>query len=113
MPLFKKKPVVVEARQFIGTATSARAICDWSNGTVTGPFDEDVQPYIMVKTLEGVMRVDPGDWVVKGVAHEFYPVKPDIFGFTYEPIEEVTDVDPEPDPRQAHGREGDDLVSRL
>lgn len=27
-----------------------------------------------------------GDWIIKGVAGEFYPCKPDIFEATYEPV---------------------------
>ena len=37
----------------------------------------------MIRTLEGDMRVDYGDWVIRGVAGEFYPCKPDIFNQTY------------------------------
>ncbi len=39
----------------------------------------------VIRTLEGDMRVNPGDWVVRGVQGEYYPVKPDIFSATYEP----------------------------
>lgn len=37
-----------------------------------------------IHTLEGVMRADPGDWIIRGVQGEFYPCKPDIFEQTYE-----------------------------
>lgn len=83
-PFFKKKPVVVEAHQFDGTATGAAFIVHWSAQLVTGPYDEDRRPYLMIETLEGVLRAEEGDWVVRGVAHEYYPVKPDVFGATYE-----------------------------
>lgn len=43
---------------------------------------------LMLKTLEGDMRVSMGDWIVKGIKGEVYPVKPDIFAATYEPVEE-------------------------
>ena len=36
--------------------------------------------------LEGRMRADIGDWVIKGVAGEFYPCKPDIFEAPYEQV---------------------------
>lgn len=40
--------------------------------------------------VEGGAQVDhiaaPGDWIVKGLAGEFYPVKPSIFAHTYEPV---------------------------
>lgn len=38
-----------------------------------------------IDTLEQGHRVCPGDWIIKGVAGEFYPCKPDIFAATYEP----------------------------
>lgn len=41
-----------------------------------------------IKTLEGNMEVSPGDYVVTGVHGEQYPVKPDIFAKTYEPVVE-------------------------
>lgn len=37
-----------------------------------------------VKTLEGTMQGHVGDWLIKGVAGEFYFCKPDIFEQTYE-----------------------------
>jgi hypothetical protein len=36
--------------------------------------------------LEGEMRGDVGDWIIKGVKGEFYPCKPDIFEATYEKV---------------------------
>ena len=38
-----------------------------------------------IHTLEGVMRGDHGDYIIKGVKGEIYPCKPDIFEKTYEP----------------------------
>jgi hypothetical protein len=37
-----------------------------------------------IATLEGVMRAEIGDWIIRGVAGELYPCKPDIFEKTYE-----------------------------
>ena len=59
---YKKKPVVVEAYQ----------------------VDEE----IVIDTLEGKMKASPGDWIVKGVNGEIYPVKPDIFEKTYELVDD-------------------------
>ncbi|MCY1205740.1 hypothetical protein D9M72_172960 [compost metagenome] len=42
------------------------------------------RPHIEIQTLEGVMRAVPGDWIIRGVAHEIYPCKPAIFATTYE-----------------------------
>lgn len=38
-------------------------------------------------TLEGVMTVSDGDYIIKGIKGEFYPCKPDIFEATYEIVE--------------------------
>ena len=40
--------------------------------------------HLLIETLEGKMRADVGDWIIKGVKGEFYPCKPDIFEATYE-----------------------------
>jgi hypothetical protein len=37
-------------------------------------------------TLEGTMRADIGDYIIRGVEGEFYPCKPDIFKLTYEEV---------------------------
>jgi hypothetical protein len=41
-----------------------------------------------IKTLEGTMNGQAGDWIITGVNGEKYPCKPDIFEKTYEPVEE-------------------------
>jgi len=38
----------------------------------------------VIPTLEGPMIARQGDWIIRGVNGEFYPVKPDIFEKTYE-----------------------------
>lgn len=43
---------------------------------------------LFIDTLEGAMYATPGDWIVKGVAGEFWPVKPEIFAQTYEEVAE-------------------------
>lgn len=98
MPMFRKKPVVIEAVQLRWTTWNE--MCDFLGGIVspsnparsidiTGVSDDcgEVGPYIelTIPTLEGDHIASHGDWIVKGVAGEFYPVKPDIFAQTYEP----------------------------
>lgn len=48
-----------------------------------GPFGFN-ETYCMIKTLEGVMRGDYGDYIIKGIKGEIYPCKPDVFEQTYE-----------------------------
>lgn len=40
-----------------------------------------------IKTLEGVMHGDIGDYIIQGIKGEIYPCKPDIFEATYEAVE--------------------------
>lgn len=85
MPNFRKRPVVIEARQFTHAAGpfEAEALAKWCGGEL----NLRAGPAIQIKTLEGVMQADNGDWIIKGVKGEFYPCKPDIFAATYEPAE--------------------------
>lgn len=43
---------------------------------------------LIIKTLEGDMKANLGDYIIKGVNGEFYPCKPDIFERTYKKIGE-------------------------
>ena len=82
---FRKKPVVIEALRYDGR--NAQAVMDWmdpSRTNVSGRWNDGV---FTIKTLEGEMTAQRGDWIIKGVAGEFYPCKPDIFEATYEPVE--------------------------
>lgn len=84
MPKFRKKPVVIEAERFT-LDSDAKQIANWCGGTL---FDNTpTRPFIKIQTLEGTMRAELGDWIIKGVAGEFYPCKPTIFADTYEPVE--------------------------
>ena len=44
------------------------------------------QGYIEIETLEGIMKANFGDYIIKGIKGEFYPCKPDIFQATYEEV---------------------------
>lgn len=46
--------------------------------------DEEVE----IETLEGVMKANKGDWIIKGVKGELYPCKPDVFDLTYTKVVE-------------------------
>lgn len=43
---------------------------------------------IEIKTLEGVMKANKGDWIIKGIKGELYPCKPDVFKMTYEKVKD-------------------------
>lgn len=42
--------------------------------------------FLEIDTLEGTMRANFGDYIIKGVQGEVYPCKPDIFKQTYEAL---------------------------
>lgn len=42
---------------------------------------------MIIRTLEGDMRAQKGDWIIIGVNGEQYPCKPDIFDKTYERVD--------------------------
>lgn len=81
--LYRKKPVVIEARQL--TTDSMRDIWEWIGDSAHECYWSDDDKYISINTLEGYMMARPGDWIIKGVKGEFCPCKPDIFEATYEP----------------------------
>jgi hypothetical protein len=88
--LYRKKPVVIEARQLTDDLANHAAIAAWiegGGGHAEIPF---IEPCLYIETLEGRMRADLGDWIIRGVQGEFYPCKPEIFEATYEPAEDVT-----------------------
>ncbi|QAY03028.1 hypothetical protein SEA_SQUEE_11 [Mycobacterium phage Squee] len=103
MPLFRKKPVVIEAMHL--EAPEAPDVYSWIENNTNGSFDPEVflnpdpdgscpasgvsidprDGRLVIATLEGLHWADFGDWIIRGVQGEFYPCKPDIFQSTYEP----------------------------
>ena len=47
---------------------------------------------IYIETLEGVMKADKGDWIIRGVKGELYPCKPDVFDLTYEETDDTLNL---------------------
>ena len=80
---FRKKPVEVEAMKWTGSLTGE--FRDWLGAAEWRHVYRD--DTLHIPTLEGTMTANPGDWIIRGVAGEFYPCKPDIFAATYEPVE--------------------------
>ena len=86
---FRKKPVVIEAIQFIGSEDSLCEILHFMRGMSSALVLRSEHGDIFIPTLEGKMRASKGDWIIKGVKGEFYPCKPDIFEQTYEKVEDL------------------------
>jgi hypothetical protein len=93
---FRKKPVVIEG--MVLTDTNAgdvlRWVTDGGHRAVMrgGPGGGSINATVTILTLEGNHLADVGDIVIRGVAGEFYPCKPDIFAQTYDPVREPSDA---------------------
>lgn len=87
MPKFRKRPVVIEAIAWTG---DPKPLIEWAQ-SFTPPCRLHFQAgaVVAIPTLEGEMTAQVGDWIIRGVAGEFYPCKPEIFAATYEPVEET------------------------
>ena len=109
MSKFRKKPVVIEAHQWLENNDHPED--RWTDEGVEPPGREghvvryfrrpDIDGESLcsecgvrfhehgwIDTLEGGHRVCPGDWIITGVKGERYPCKPDIFISTYDPVPE-------------------------
>lgn len=80
----RKRPVIVDFELYDGTPTSVDRIIDMY-GKTKGINNSPEGLYII--TLEGTMRVDKGNYVIKGIKGEIYPCKPEIFKDTYDVIQ--------------------------
>lgn len=100
----QKKPVQIKAVQFTGKPGELHSIMGWMEkngydhliGNAADPDDNSwpdkgiyIDPatgLLMIRTLEGDVRVSIGDWIIQGVEGEFYPCKDSIFVKTYDII---------------------------
>ena len=82
---FRKKPVVIEAWKI---DSSDRNMPPWVFAGDKVKWRDGAGTKLEIETLEGIMVGDKGDYLIKGVAGELYPCKPDIFEMTYEQVEE-------------------------
>lgn len=77
---YRKKPVVIDAVLWTGeNDQEIEAFLHDADRAVIG------RESVIIRTLEGNMTANIGDWIIRGVKGEFYPCKPDIFKATYEP----------------------------
>lgn len=105
MTRYRKLPVEIEAVRFNGllhgrrpdfaevpgpgwliTALAQGDDPQWKECPPVGALAV-VSEALLVVTLEGVMLVSPGDFIIRGVKGELYACKPDIFAETYEAVD--------------------------
>ena len=96
---YRKKPVEVEAMQLFQTdldfaykkeVEKDRHLMGFYHNVMGAKIwlETNRQNIVVaqIETLEGNHRFTDGDWLIKGVAGEYYFCKPDIFEATYEPV---------------------------
>lgn len=91
---YRKKPIVIEAWQIpLDPDHTGLLPPIWLVAAIVGrSVDTDsVSGTVTIKTLEGDMVGQRGDWIIQGVKGELYPCKPDIFDATYELSDETGD----------------------
>ena len=76
---WRKKPIEIDALRL--TPTNGLDVSTWCGGQY-----QPAPNHVLIRTLEGTMQADVGDYVIRGVKGEHYPCKPDIFEASYEPI---------------------------
>lgn len=92
---YRKKPIEIEAWQWDGTVKSVTSgdAPEWLDEAMkdhkvyfrVSQYDPK-HPHMSINTLEGQMRVDKDDYIIRGVEGELYPCKPGIFERTYEEV---------------------------
>ena len=81
MARYKTKPCEIEAIQWTGE--NIIELLDWGQGKILWNDVDD----LFIDTLEGRMKANINDYIIKGLRGEFYPCKPDVFKKKYERID--------------------------
>lgn len=84
MAKYRKLPVEIEAFQFGVDKSPEWFDKEFGKQVIETGYDEVL--YVRIETLEGVMRANYKDYIIKGIQGEIYPCKEDIFKKTYEKV---------------------------
>lgn len=82
---YKKKPIVVEAVQWTGD--NIDEIFGFCTAAYLDADNTRNEVELHIRTREGGLVANDGDYIIKGIQGEYYPCKPDVFERTYELIE--------------------------
>lgn len=96
---YRKKPVIIEAFQMTESRRQDNSEWPaWLNEAWNRHYTEEGAVFpkdylfsngndpLCINTMEGVLNVLFGDYIIKGVMDEIYPCRPDIFEATYEEV---------------------------
>ena len=87
---YVKKPIEIEAFRFDGKITDEHP--RWAvEAAEKGVIAQVHADRAWIRTTEDWLTVKIGDYIIRGVKGELYPVRKDIFEETYEEVEECTD----------------------
>lgn len=86
MAKYRKLPVVIEAVQFEDDIDVFEELQELGLDPLRISYVDRNNTFLIIETLEGEMKANIGDYIIKGVNGEFYPCKPDIFEKTYEKV---------------------------
>lgn len=86
---FRKRPVEVEAIQWTGDNEAELDAFTCGQFQALDPEDRSDDPDMTGSVFDKLhstwVGVYTGQWVIKGVKGEFYPIAPDVLAETYEP----------------------------
>ena len=86
---YKTKPEL-KFQALIWDGENLQEVKDFLGGDYVG-YQAEKHPNgkstIKIKTLEGVMTAQRGDYIVRGFKGEFYPCTPSVFELKYEPVQ--------------------------
>lgn len=88
MARYRTKTCEIEAMLFEDSDESVSALIEFTNGNFTPFGTPEHYEYGIVKTLEGDMKAQIGDYIIIGLRGEPYPRKPDVFAKKYELVEQ-------------------------
>lgn len=90
---YRKKPVEIQAALITeANLTELATLVDGHLNLTTGEDGEGTTTLI-IPTLEGDMTAHIGDYLIRGVAGEYYACKPDIFAQTYDHVPEELEIE--------------------
>lgn len=87
---YRKKPVIVQAMRWMGDYDELVKLTGSLPGDTYHVNYTDHGSLLVIHTLDGNMIAAEGDYIVKGIAGEFYPCRSDIFQVMYEEVRAQT-----------------------
>ena len=95
---YRKKPVIIDAFRigydkvmpdwFMDRVKADVIILHCDNEDTRDAFDQCINLWAYIETIEGTMKASNGDYVIRSINGECYPCKPEIFNRTYEKVSE-------------------------